>query len=48
MRAAIATTLPGYMLPSSLTVLDELPKTESGKLNRPGLPRPAVSTGGQT
>ncbi|OBH56662.1 non-ribosomal peptide synthetase [Mycobacterium sp. E2479] len=46
-RAAIATVLPGYMLPSSLTVLDVLPKTESGKLNRPGLPRPAVSTGGQ-
>ncbi|OBJ00378.1 non-ribosomal peptide synthetase [Mycobacterium sp. 1465703.0] len=46
-RAAIATSLPGYMLPSSLTVLDVLPKTESGKLNRPGLPRPTVSTGGQ-
>ncbi|OBG66755.1 non-ribosomal peptide synthetase [Mycobacterium sp. E3339] len=46
-RAAIATLLPGYMMPSSLTVLDALPKTESGKLNRPGLPRPAVSTGGQ-
>ncbi|HET9890755.1 MAG TPA: AMP-binding protein, partial [Mycobacterium sp.] len=47
-RAALAATLPGYMLPSSLTVLDVLPKTESGKLNRPGLPRPAVSTGGRT
>lgn len=47
-RAAIAATLPGYMMPSSLTVLDVLPKTESGKLNRPGLPRPAVSTGGLT
>ena len=47
-RAAVATTLPGYMMPSSLTVLDALPKTESGKLNRPGLPRPAVSTSGQT
>ena len=35
-------------MPSSLTVLDALPKTESGKLNRPGLPRPAVSTSGQT
>ena len=46
-RAAISTTLPGYMMPSSLTVLDVLPKTESGKLNRPGLPRPAVSTSGQ-
>ncbi|HEY1842246.1 MAG TPA: amino acid adenylation domain-containing protein [Mycobacterium sp.] len=47
-RAAVSTTLPGYMVPSSLTVLDALPKTESGKLNRPGLPRPAVSTSGQT
>ncbi|WP_077080372.1 non-ribosomal peptide synthetase [Mycobacterium numidiamassiliense] len=46
-RTAIAGTLPGYMIPSSLTVLDALPKTESGKLNRPGLPRPAVSTSGQ-
>ncbi|MDT5277420.1 MAG: mycobactin peptide synthetase MbtE [Mycobacterium sp.] len=46
-RAAVTTTLPGYMVPSSLTVLDALPKTESGKLNRPGLPRPAVSTSGQ-
>jgi len=47
-RAAIATTLPVYMMPSSLTVLDVLPKTESGKLNRPGLPRPSVGTGGLT
>ena len=48
MRAAIGTLLPGYMVPSTLTVLDALPKTESGKLNRPGLPRPAVSTSGHT
>ena len=41
-------TLPGYMVPSSLTVLDALPKTESGKLNRPRLPRPVVSTSGHT
>jgi mycobactin peptide synthetase MbtE len=47
-RAAVGATLPGYMVPSSLTVLDAMPKTESGKLNRPGLPRPAVSTSGQT
>jgi mycobactin peptide synthetase MbtE len=47
-RAALSTMLPGYMVPSSLTVLDALPKTESGKLNRPGLPRPAVSTSGLT
>ena len=47
-RSDVAATVPGYMMPSSLTVLDVLPKTESGKLNRPGLPRPAVSTSGQT
>jgi mycobactin peptide synthetase MbtE len=32
------------MMPSSITVLDAMPKTESGKLNRPGLPQPAVNT----
>ena len=47
-RAAITMTLPGYMVPSSLTVLDALPKTESGKLNRPRLPRPVVNTSGHT
>jgi mycobactin peptide synthetase MbtE len=47
-RAAVAAALPGYMVPSSLTVLDVLPKTDSGKLNRPGLPRPAVSTSAKT
>jgi len=47
-RAAVAATLPGYMVPSSLTVLDTMPKTDSGKLNRPGLPRPAVSTSAET
>ncbi|MGA8330603.1 MAG: amino acid adenylation domain-containing protein, partial [Mycobacterium sp.] len=47
-RGSVTSALPGYMVPSSLTVLDVLPKTESGKLNRPGLPRPAVSTGGRT
>ena len=47
-RAEVTTALPAYMVPSTLTVLDALPKTESGKLNRPGLPRPAVSTSGQT
>ncbi|MCV7258325.1 non-ribosomal peptide synthetase [Mycobacterium shimoidei] len=45
-RAALAATLPGYMMPSSITVLDAMPRTESGKLNRPALPRPAVSTTG--
>jgi mycobactin peptide synthetase MbtE len=43
-RAHVLLTLPGYMVPSSITVLDAMPKTESGKLNRPGLPAPAAST----
>ncbi|BBU22097.1 non-ribosomal peptide synthetase [Mycobacterium xenopi] len=47
-RAHMASTLPGYMVPSSITVLDAMPKTESGKLNRPGLPKPAVSTTGRS
>ncbi|UQX11763.1 non-ribosomal peptide synthetase [Candidatus Mycobacterium methanotrophicum] len=46
-RAEVAQVLPGYMMPSSITVLDAMPKTESGKLNRPALPRPAVSTTGR-
>lgn len=45
-RAEVIAALPGYMVPSSITALDAMPKTESGKLNRLGLPRPAVSTTG--
>jgi mycobactin peptide synthetase MbtE len=47
-RAEVAYLLPDYMMPSSISVLDEMPKTESGKLYRPGLPQPAVSTTGAT
>jgi mycobactin peptide synthetase MbtE len=47
-RAEVASVLPGYMVPSSITVLDEMPKTESGKLNRPGLPPPTASTAGRS
>lgn len=47
MRAAVAATLPGYMVPSSLTVLETMPLTDSGKLNRPALPQPAVATRGE-
>ncbi len=47
-RAEVAQVLPGYMMPSSITVLDTMPKTESGKLNRPALPPPEVSTTGHS
>ncbi|BBY04756.1 non-ribosomal peptide synthetase [Mycobacterium noviomagense] len=47
-RAHVVSRLPGYEVPSSITVLDAMPKTESGKLNRPALPKPAVSTTGRS
>ncbi|MEB3067724.1 non-ribosomal peptide synthetase [[Mycobacterium] vasticus] len=46
-RASVAATLPGYMVPASLTVLEAMPLTDSGKLNRPALPQPAVATRGE-
>ncbi|MFO1460752.1 MAG: amino acid adenylation domain-containing protein [Verrucomicrobiota bacterium] len=33
--------LPGYMIPSALVAVDQLPRTPSGKLNRAALPEPA-------
>lgn len=45
-RASVAAVLAGYMTPSTISVLDAMPATESGKLNRPGLPRPQAHTTG--
>ncbi|OYN81208.1 non-ribosomal peptide synthetase [Mycolicibacterium sphagni] len=45
-RESVSAALPGYMIPATITVLDLMPATESGKLNRPGLPRPEVHTRG--
>ncbi len=45
-RASVAASLPGYMTPATISVLDAMPATESGKLNRPALPRPEVHTTG--
>ena len=38
LRMALARTLPGYMIPSSIMVLDALPLTPNGKVDRKALP----------
>ncbi|MFI7210981.1 amino acid adenylation domain-containing protein [Micromonospora maritima] len=43
-RAALAGSLPEYMVPSSITLLGELPLTSQGKIDRPRLAETLVRT----
>ncbi|WP_307893312.1 non-ribosomal peptide synthetase [Bacillus swezeyi] len=47
LRSRLARKLPAYMVPSAYTILEELPLTANGKVNRRLLPEAAHKAGGE-
>ncbi|MFC7448504.1 amino acid adenylation domain-containing protein, partial [Rhodococcus daqingensis] len=45
---SLRTTLPSYLVPSTLTILDELPRTATGMVDRIALIAPEMPTGAAT
>jgi amino acid adenylation domain-containing protein len=45
LRAHLRQALPAYMVPTTVTLLDAMPCSQNGKIDRRALPRPALTQG---